>query len=430
MSSSLQTVPPYKDSTNSLIYIGSTSSLSNFYQGFIYLFEIYLTNPSLNALSSLTNCTNCNICFTTEYCIPNCNISSYYSYPLTSCVNCSETCINGCRNKENCNLCDDFNCFNCTKYDPSSCLQCTADYELINQACVMCNKTSFYDILSMKCIKCRDLCTSCASLINCTDCIENAHIDANTLCECNLGYSGTDLCIRNQFNAIITLNNNNIATLIFTEALYARLQSKMITININNIAQESNLTYIDDSTYTISINFNSSINQGDILYIYLPSELNSTTNSLIYSNIINVMLFADSLNNIVNDVSALKSYAQIGMKIGLSAALGSSAITMDPISFFNFLNSAQVYLNIILFQLDLNSILVDFILSLNSNSNIPIIFTHFVDPQQGVQINGQLNVYGDVTNLLLINSGVNLTILVGLIIALPFVYFLQGFKIS
>ena len=103
---------------------------------------------------------------------------------------------------------------------------------------------------------------------------------------------------------------------------------------------------------------------------------------------------------------------------------------MDPISFFNFLNSAQIYLNIILFQLDLNSILVDFILSLNPNSNIPIIFTYFVDPQQGVQINEKLNVYGDVTNLLLINSSVNLTILAGLLIALPFFYFLQGFKIS
>ena len=423
-----QIIPPFIDFINSTMFIGSSSSFSYFFQGFIYSFEIYTCLPNIELLSSRIGCNNCDTCFNSGYCLPLCNISEYYSSENSQCKNCLKECINGCINNSTCNLCNDQNCYYCNNFNPYSCIECNINYQSENSSCIVCNSTSYYDINEKVCNKCKGLCVTCESDIFCMTCTQNSHLNINNGCECDQGYSGIDSCIRNTFAALSTLSANNNVNLIFTEPLKKDLTETNINLQLNTILQVFTISKIDNSTYTITINFTSNINQGDLLVIEFPVPLISNINSLLLTDKLSIHLFATDINNLVSQINQLKTYSQIGLAIGLSAAFGSSAVILDFTPFFNFLNAAEIYSYVVLYQLDLDPILINFLSELRVNSKIPSIYNYFIDPLQGVQIGGNLNGFGYTTNLLLLNSGVNMTILVAALAAVVPLYYLHKFK--
>ena len=100
---------PFVDSLGTYLYVGSTSQLADYFQGFIYSLAIYFSSPALDSLET-TVCDNCSICPISGICIPACNITTYYSDFVVDCLPCNVSCVNGCRNSDNCNLCYDYNC--------------------------------------------------------------------------------------------------------------------------------------------------------------------------------------------------------------------------------------------------------------------------------------------------------------------------------
>ena len=413
------------------MFIGSSSSYSSyFYQGFIYSFEIYTFLPNIELLSSRIGCNNCDTCFNSGYCLPLCNISEYYSSEDFQCKNCLKECINGCINNSTCNLCNDQNCNYCNNFDLYSCIECNINYEIEieNKTCISCNSATYYNINEKVCNKCKGLYITCKSDIFCMTCAQNSHLNINNYCDCDQGYSGIDSCIRNTFAALSTLSASNTVTLVFTESLNNDLAGTDIVLTLDNTIQLFSLSKVDSSTYTISINFTSNINQEDLLIIKFPVPLISNTNSLLLTDTISIPLFANNINNVVSQINQLKEYSQIGLAIGLSAALGTSAINLDFNSFFNFLNAAEIYSYVVLYQLDLDPTLTNLLNGLRVNSKIPNVFVYFVNPLQGVQIGGNLNGFGYTTNLLLLNSGINMTILAAALVVVIALYYLHGFK--
>ena len=78
-------------------------------------------------------------------------------------------------------------------------------------------------------------------------------------------------------------------------------------LQLNNILQVFTISKIDDSTYTISINFTSNINQGDLLIIEFPAPLISNLNSLLLTDKLSIHLFAADINNLVSQINQLKT---------------------------------------------------------------------------------------------------------------------------
>ena len=250
-------------------------------------------------------------------------------------------------------------------------------------------------------------------------------MDSNHTCKCDVGYSGTISCIRNKFSAFISINSENQASLSFSEPLMNNLTTNNLVVTMASAIQSFTIVFIDQSTYMININFTSNINSGDTLNVKFITQIISSENSILYATELSIGLFAGSYNDIINTISEFKSYSQIGMTIGLSVALGTSCIHLNPTSFFNFLNSAEIYSCMVLYQVELDPVLIAFLSELKYTSKIPNAYSYFIDPNDGVQMTGQVRNFGDNTNLLLLNSGVHMSILAFFIALLTLICLLK-----
>ena len=404
------TSAPFVDTLGTYLYVGSTSQLVDYFQGFIYSLAIYPSSPPLDLLETNV-CDDCSICPISGICIPACNITNYYSEVVVDCLLCNISCVNGCRNSENCNLCYDYNCVECSSYDVYYCNKCAQNYEVQNGTCIECNYLQFYNSSTNSCDDCSGLCLTCLTDTYCTSCVANSQMDSNHTCKCDSNYSGTESCIENMFAAFISINSNNQPTLLFSEPLLNNLTTNDLVITIAEIVQSFTIIFIDQSTFMININFTSDINSGDILDIQFITKLVSSENSILETHHLGISLFTGSYSDVVSTISKLKSYSQVGITVGLSAALGTSLLNFDPTSFFTFLNSAEIYTYILLYQVELDPVLIAFLNELQFTSKIPNVYSYLIDPNDGVQMTGQVSNFGDTTNLLFLNSGVNMSVL-------------------
>ena len=396
---------PFIDALNSEMYIGS--SLTSYFQGFLYSLEIYLELPLIKSL--LSNCSACSICLVSGECIPSCNINSFYNN--STCINCPTQCTSGCRNNKNCNLCADENCAECDNYESNSCVACSETYEVKNSVCIQCNSTSYYEKYSKTCIECQGLCTKCYSSINCTECVENSYlINSSGKCICNQGYSGTYECIRTYFNAFYGLTSDNIVFIEFSKPLLNNMTENDIEIKINNIIQSFTLEYANNSTYILTVSFNQALNLSDILTIYFIKNLISTDNSLLEDTFIEIHLFPGSNNSTDAQIAAVESAAKLAAIVSLSLTASSSVFNFNIVSFFNFLNIVELYSYSVLYQVEFSSSFLNFISGTRPNAMMPNAFTCFIYSNDGVQLPDQEQWFGNSVNLFLINSGSSITL--------------------
>ena len=421
-------VPPFIDTVNSLLFIGSNLGLSDFFKGFVYSLDIFVVSPLLNDLVSI-NCDQCSVCPNTGICIVDCNITNYYNQTILGCSNCPAACVNGCRNNYNCNLCSDLFCRSCTSYNTSSCTDCINGYEIINYTCQSCNNISYYDNSLKKCTKCKGLCISCISQYNCTECKNNSSVNLQGNCQCNIGYySDNDICVRNQFNVLITINSQNIVTLIFTETLANPLSKNDLQVFVNAMPQTFTIEMQDSSVFLISINYTVNINQGDLLIINFPKPLTSALNSIMEAQNISISLFSSPLTTITAEIAQVQSYTKVGMAAGLSAVAGASIINADPSSLFTFLNSVEIFTYVLIYQLNIDPTLSGLLQAMQTSSKIPNLFQYLISESSGVQLTDNLSNFGLNSNLILINAGQNLIILIGFNLILFACYTMKSIK--
>ena len=365
--------------------------------------------PELSELVSISNCDSCSMCLPSQICIPNCSFSSFLNTTIQECKNCTADCTTGCRNQENCTLCIDPYCASCSSYLLDSCVECDSGYEVYNYSCILCNSTSYYSSIDKICEICPERCASCISSTGCLQCENNNHINSSNLCECNLGYAVNDsICERQSFYAFITIDDNNIASIRFDEELMDDMQSRDIQVLYNGIQQEFTLQKLENSLYSVSVSFTSNINPGDRLEVKFANELVSKVNKLLATTDLLINLFPTSNNELASQIAQAQSYAKVGLAAGLGVAFGSSCINLNPASFFNLLNNLDIYMYTSLFQQNLDDSLLAFLQSLNYNSMIPNIFTYLISENDGNQLDQRYNNLGNNTNLILLNSGLNI----------------------
>ena len=110
--------------------------------------------------------------------------------------------------------------------------------------------------------------------------------------------------------------------------------------------------------------------------------------------------------------------AKTGATAGVSVAVGISFMSFDPTSFFDFMNTAEMFYSVYLFNLEVSPVLGEFLMGLRIHNQIPKIFSKFIDINQGHKLNSKYKKFGYTSSLFLLNTSVHLqTFLIALFLA-------------
>jgi hypothetical protein len=349
---------PFKDSLGLILYIGNSSDL--FYNGFIYSFEIYAGMPSIRSLSVTGPCDSCPVCFPSGSCLPICNLTSFMDPESNTCLRCLSNCSNGCRDNSSCNICQDQHCKSCADYDQESCVDCDYGY-VLNY--IYNNKT----------------CTRCT------------------------------------FKAYLTISSDDILIIVFEQALGTPLSDTDLNITINKVPANFIVQQIDDYSYLLNITYTISIRSDDKVHVKITKTLVSKIDSLLETTDLSIKLFPMISNSSENDIDNAIGYSKMCVLIVTTISLCCAGLSLSPGMFFTFLNAAEIYTYVLLYNTQLHPLLTTVLSSLQVNSAIPNIFSYFISSDQGNPIPVQFNNFSEVSDLIFLNSGSLLTLLLGLI---------------
>ena len=219
----------YEDLTSNYLFtIGATYNpskvLTTFFKG--YINELKIWNKNQNLASEIGTCSTCFCPSSTNVCISTCLYTQYIDFG-GACSDCLNSCPTGCVRSQDCNLCNNRLCLQCTDFSSSGCSQCkTNAVKIIPSNSCQCSSGSYYDSSTASCLSCFTYCESCESGINgdCLSCKTNNYLNPEgTLCltTCPIGYnivgnkcakSSEKVPIVFQFNRLtnVMLDTNNV----------------------------------------------------------------------------------------------------------------------------------------------------------------------------------------------------------------------------
>ena len=376
------------------------------------MFEIYSTSTDFTNINTKilgTGCSGCSLCPASGSCIPECSITEYYDQSLKTCKSCPAQCSASCKNSESCSLCFDQYCVGCSTFEPVSCYECDPYYQAVNWLCEPCQDGTYYDSSTKTCKTCVGLCTSCDSSNNCFTCAENSELDTWSFCVCKPGYRLEDICIRNTFTAKSWIGGDNFLNLAFSEELMNELKSSDMNVFIDGSTVDFKIEVYDMANFIIQPNFDN-LKKGSILKADLINVIVSKNYSLLvnttFEGTLSISEEAAALKSLLIKAAAAKDMAKKGATAGVSVALNISFMNFDPTSFFDFLNTAEMFYSIYLFNLTINPILSEFLMGLRIIGSIPNAFSYIMDENEGVQLSEKFKKYQYPSNLALINLGV------------------------
>ena len=202
----------------------------------------------------------------------------------------------------------------------------------------------------------------------------------------------------------------------FSEPLQSVLDASNLEISVGGVVYGFNVTVVDDRNRLIALTNVTSLSGDTSLVISLGSDIVSVENSLLSTSNLKSKLFVDAAvaAQIKLQVAkeAAKSTAAAGTTAGLSAVLGISMLNFDPSSFCNFMNTAELFYSLYLFNIEIYPVLSGFLIGMRVESSLPNIFTYFISSSQGVKIPDKYQAYGYKSNLVVLNVGVRFSVLI------------------
>ena len=177
---------------------------------------------------------------------------------------------------------------------------------------------------------------------------------------------------------------------------------------------------MNDHTYAIKISFVEDVQENSVLHIFVTKTVVSQENSLLITSEFEAVLYPETnqflaQQSLNQQIAAVQSATQQGAVVFGVTLLSGSLLNLNLAFFFQFLNAAEVYLWIQFFCLDLDPVFLAFMADLQSSVQVPSIFTFIVDKTDGNYIPQKYQTIGFDTTLFMINSGPNLTLLIGLV---------------
>ena len=404
-----------QNSSLEISILGSFFSLSN------SLLSNYKLNAALYARkmggiqecfeSAYNNCYTCAFPMTLWNSICYCNNSFYWDG--TTCSACSSSCL----------------VYNGSK--PGDCLLKTKS---LSNVCsdgyfyYSCDSATYYN-----CFPCDPSCFDCTGPLSneCTSCIHNATLQSNGACSCSQGWSGVPpVCIRNYFTAVLSVNASDAATIIFSEPLEKQLSYSNLSVFLNNIQQDFSITMVDESSWIIQPVYLEDVAENSKLEILMLGFVVSKNNSLL-----STLSLTSTLYPLKSQILAQKTLAQQLATMRTTTKQASEAmgivlasvclLNFDLLFLFQFLNAGEMYFLIQFFDMDIDPLFSEFITTMQISFKLPSMFDYFVNSSEGVVIPIKYKNIGFNTNLILINSGTNLTILLGIIVILLILFMIK-----
>ena len=396
--------------------------------------------------SFCTNSSTCSIC-KDSHALPGllgCNcISGYYNTStLTSggsCLKCDSNCfsctdLNECKN--NSFYWDGTACFPCE----SSCLSCDGPTNCLSNTKSQC-ENGYYSrsetcggVTTDHCFICDSTCFTCSGPYRnqCSSCHQNATLQSNQTCICNKGFSWDSLCTRNKFSAFMSINSTNFITITFSEALVTSLNSTYFEIKVWNESQNFKILIIDNLTILIQILFLKDVEKNTGLEVFILHDVVSQENSLLSTFKFTAVLYPETSEILAQkalrqQIASVKTATYQGAAIGGAVLVSVCLLNFNFGYLFQFLNAAEIYLLIQNFNIDLDPVFLEFLSSLQSSFQVPSIFSFFVSNEAVVSIPTKYQNIGYSTSLIMINSGSNITLFIGISGFLSLLWVIKGF---
>ena len=406
---------PYNNTNEANFFIGSVKQLSKGFQGFI--FEFGIKNIVINHSSFLSFSEDCGFYPSHAQCISNCEFSTFEIF--NKCKNCQSTCKLGCRNENHCNLCQDQYCEVCSGFGVDECLTCNTGFEFVNGIfSEICSLGQYLNYNSHKCERCKNICIACDTFFKCTKCISNSFLNQDNMCECIKGFelkpnAHETKCVESYFNVTLTVSSNNQITLIFEEELENPLQQSELMIKINQNIEKFSITQLNSSCYLIIIDDSLQVELYDDLIIGFTTVLYSKSNKLLYNSKLKALLYGKMENkNKEEYVENLRISTSNAVIVITSIVFGFSVLNMDIKSFINFKNSVELFYSAIFLDIEYDMIMETVLNQIRYSSTLPSFFEKLVDSSKGVKLNSKLKKFGFKTNLFVINSGMQIMLLI------------------
>jgi hypothetical protein len=209
----------------------------------------------------------------------------------------------------------------------------------------------------------------------------------------------------------MTLNQNNEATLWFSEDLSSDLKASQIKVLLDSSKVSHEVERSDSKSTKVTFDLEK-VKKNSIVQIFFIQEVTSKSNSLLNpGNLTQEASLTDSLQaelQLQQQAKASKKLAKTGATAGVSVAVGISFMNFDPSSFFDFMNTAEMFYSVCLFNLEINPVLSEFLMGLRIHNQIPKLFSMFIDVNQGAKLEKKFRRFGYSTDLFLINTAVHL----------------------
>jgi hypothetical protein len=397
-------------SYNTSFYIGSDNFFSNSFEGFLYIFEMFLSAPLINELVSVSE-DICEVYPKDQSCISTCILTEFeLDANKGSCETCQDECDQGCKNATQCSLCEDDHCVSCENFKKKSCIECEKGFEVKDKLCVQCWETTFYDVKSKSCKTCEGLCVTCESKYKCLSCKDNSKLNSKSACVCDKGFHlNQTSCIRNFFSMVMSVQENNTINLIFNESLKETLDKNSVKIKANGL-RSFKVFEKSKRIFICVLVFETDVSEGDTAEISLPESLESVENSIIEKTFYETTLFMTSNvkdnDKINHEKEKSITLAQQGTIAGVTVNGASSMVKGDLNSIFTFLNTAEMFFTVYFFDHTMYEPLSAFLIELRVQSKIPNLFGYFVHEHQGVPLPAKYRRFGFKTNLLMLNCGI------------------------
>lgn len=422
----LETNSTFFDCDNSTVILGADEQFTSIYQGFMYNFETYNYVPKINEMVKLgTKCDKCDICPPSGACLSNCEADQIYDSTKKACMSCPNECPTSCKSYDNCNMCADEYCLECTSYDLYSCTKCEAPYEVKNSICIPCSLGFFYNSNTLYCEVCDQVCLGCSSYSTCTSCKDHSSLSKSSTCSCDKGYSYNQICIRNTFLSQASLNSDNSVSLRFTEPLSSSLSITDLSLSISTTFIGFQITENSKKDYILTPILPEDLKKNMFIEIEIINFLTSKDNSLCspIKYIFQLIVTEDMIvaQEVKVKAKQSKGTASSGSTAGVSVAFSTGMLNFDPTSFFDFLNTAEMYYAIYLTNSELNPILSEFLLGLRVQDLLPNVFGYVIDSKYGAKMPKKLDKLGYNTNLSILNVGVQITTLIIFLLLIPLI---------
>jgi hypothetical protein len=287
--------------------------------------------------------------------------------------------------------------------------------------CIACNSTTYYNDVTFLCTNCPPLCYSCTNSTNCLGCRANSHLSNHNICECDKGFTFNSYCLRNYFNATMTVSSNNIIKIFFSEALNRSLTTNDILAQINTVEQKVSLTYINTKCYQIDLSA-LMISEKSQLSISFTAEVYSLNSSLLNTTKLIGTLFSLSSDQVSSLFSNPQTTAKIITYTTIGTLFGSTLITSNPSFLFVVFNLLDFYAYSLLLSISMDPLLVGFVMGLQTSSIIPNPLNYILPSENSNNIPVQLQNFGYNSYYFVLNSAQYLTTIIMMIGAIPFFY--------